>query len=227
MKNNFDKDRHPVELAMGDRVILHRPLIGGGHTKLSRIWSTPMRIVKILSKVSYVIKSETGIYENVAHITRLRKIPEDRNMDSTVKQRLELGSNKSVQDLTPLTILEKDPKDHEKAKNDEENVPKVSKNREREVGDVAENLPNEISENQADSKIKCLPKKDETKALERLREKRGDEILNHRSKGHKKQFLHRGQGEKIYRWRQASKIPATALQNYKGTNESLKKPKEL
>ena len=81
MKEKFDRNHKRVIYKIGDRVSLHQPIIGGGNTKLTKIWSKPMRIRKVISDVTYVIQSEDKLYENTVHVNRLRRLPEERVPD--------------------------------------------------------------------------------------------------------------------------------------------------
>ena len=75
MKTQYDKTHKKVSYRIGEKVILHQPLSGVGTSKLTKLWSEPMKIIKKISDENYVIKSQGGRYESTIHVSRLKKIP--------------------------------------------------------------------------------------------------------------------------------------------------------
>ena len=72
-KSYFDRNLKSVEIRVGDKVLLHRPVSKKGITrKLSREWTGPFRVVKKFTPVDFEIKKIDGFETHRVHQNRLK-----------------------------------------------------------------------------------------------------------------------------------------------------------
>ena len=71
-KEYYDKNHKPVDLKIGDMVMMHKPTtIHGLSSKLLPKWDGPYKIVEEINPVTYKIANENQVF--VRHVQSLRK----------------------------------------------------------------------------------------------------------------------------------------------------------
>jgi hypothetical protein len=74
-KNGYDKNRRIVEFKNGERVWLYTPKVDeGGSKKLSRPWSGPYFVSRVVGSVNYQLQSgQNQRLKQLVHVSRLKK----------------------------------------------------------------------------------------------------------------------------------------------------------
>ena len=131
-KELFDKRKKDQRFAVGDFVMLYSPNRKVGRsTKLLHLWKGPFRVKTVKSRIVYEIEGINNNFNDVVHISRLKKWkprPDDLNLDPT--QLLQTSSQShNINDDNDETELEDNDTNNLSNTNSNSNVSMIRSNK--------------------------------------------------------------------------------------------------